>query len=287
MISGRFEITGYLGSGGLGKVFDAIDTELGGEVAVKVPELDTCPVGQRRSRLDHFVRECEFTEIFSSQNANTVPFVDDGISESEGWPFVYLVLEKMQGDSLEHKRKNSPAGRVALADFVQIAPPALEAAADLHDTGIVHRDIKPHNILIDSSGKGRLADFGIVRAQSFEPDILRAHQIEPSIFSDSLTDTQMYYGTEGYVAPEIIKEAGGYSAESDVYAAGKMIDVSLTGRSPRESSPISRHDKVRITKSDYDSVSSIVGELVMGCLESAPQDRPTMSEVVSRLQMAA
>jgi serine/threonine-protein kinase len=194
-----------VGHGGMGDVYRATDDVLGRAVAIKVLSERYASDESVRAR---FVREALAAARLSGER-NIVTIFDVG--ESRGRPFI--VMEYLSGGSLEEVLRDSgaqPVGRVL--DWLEQAARALDAA---HRAGVVHRDVKPGNLLLDRDGNVHVADFGIASAAGL----------------DSLTQTGTILGTAGYLSPE---QAQGEraTAASDRYALGVVAYELLTGRRP-------------------------------------------------------
>ncbi len=195
----------------------------------------------------------------------------DSLSE-EPVEVSYIVMEYVSGGDLGAAiEENGPLGR---EDLVRIGSAAADALAHAHGRGIVHRDIKPQNILIDHSGRPKLADFGIARA-------LEATQA---------TRTGQFLGTALYAAPEQLRgeKVGG---PTDVYALGVTLYHAATGRPPFQgtmlevaqehlnSLPVPPHQRIP-------GLDRSLSETVLACLAKDPADRPTAEELSGRLLSA-
>ena len=204
LIGGRYEIEQLLGHGGMATVHRARDTQLGREVALKLmrPDLADDPVFGAR-----FVTEARSAASISHPNVVTV--LDFG---TEG-PGPYIVMELVEGGDLAAILRRK--GRLTAPRAVSIAAGVASALAAAHGRGIVHRDVKPGNILITADGDARVADFGIARATG----------------EQSLTATGTSLGSVDYFSPE---QARGESADaaSDIYALGVVLYEMLTGARP-------------------------------------------------------
>lgn len=200
---GRYVDLEILGQGGMGAVYRARDPALDRTVAIKVV-LDATP-----EFLQRFEREAR--AIARLSHPNVVQVYDVGQDES-GWP--YFVMELVPGRSLDailKERNRLPPAEVA--DLIRQAAEGLEAA---HQAGIVHRDVKPHNLLLENGGRLRVVDFGVARdARSQE----------------ELTSTNATLGTLHYMAPEVLSGEVA-DARSDVYSLGLVAFHLLTGRPP-------------------------------------------------------
>ncbi|MFJ4984856.1 ABC transporter substrate-binding protein [Streptomyces sp. NPDC088732] len=209
MFGGRYEIRALLGSGGMARVHLAYDTRLGRTVALKtlLPELARDPEARRR-----FAREARAAAGLNHPGIVTVHDQDEITTEDAVVPF--LVMEHIEGRTLsELARAQAP---MEIERAVRITCDILDALAHAHDRGLVHRDVKPSNVLITTGGAVKVADFGIARV---------VHSLT------GLTGTGSAIGTPGYMAPE--QCAGdAVDARSDLYAVGCMLTELLTGAVP-------------------------------------------------------
>ena len=201
-IAGRYRLEQLIGTGGMSEVWRATDLELERVVAVKLlaPEADP----------GRFEREAR--AIAALTHPNICALYDYG--EAGGRPF--MVLEHLPGGSLEERLS---AGRpLPDEETLRIAIEIAAGLAHAHNRGVVHRDLKPLNVLFDARGHAKIADFGIARAGA----------------ASGTTETGTVLGTAAYISPE---QAAGRSATaaSDVYAFGVILFRMLTGRLPFES----------------------------------------------------
>jgi len=207
---GRYEVIKTIGKGAMGVVYKARDPLLDRVVAVKTI---MSPQGQgRRVRsafLERFQREAKAAA--KMQHPAIVTIFDVGVDEDTGAPF--MVLEYLPGESLADRLDRV---RFPLARGVQIALDLASALAFAHRQRIVHRDVKPANVLHAGDNRWKLADFGIARM----PD-------------SDLTQVGIFMGTPGYSPPEAIRE-GRYTPQADVFAWGAVFYELLSGRIPYE-----------------------------------------------------
>ncbi len=207
---GRYEIVKVLGKGAMGVVYKARDPLLDRTVAVKTI---VSPQGSgkriRSAYLERFQREAKAAA--KMQHPAIVTIFDVGVDEPSGAPF--MVLEYLPGETLADRldRVRMPLGR-----GVNIALDLASALAFAHRQRIVHRDVKPANVLHAGENRWKLADFGIARL----PD-------------SDLTQVGIFMGTPGYSPPEAIRE-GRYTAQADVFAWGACLYEILCGRIPYE-----------------------------------------------------
>jgi serine/threonine protein kinase len=207
---GRYEVIKTIGKGAMGVVYKARDPLLDRVVAVKTI---MSPQGQgRRVRsafLERFQREAKAAA--KMQHPAIVTIFDVGVDEDTGAPF--MVLEYLPGESLADRLDRV---RFPLARGVQIALDLASALSFAHRQRIVHRDVKPANVLHAGDNRWKLADFGIARM----PD-------------SDLTQVGIFMGTPGYSPPEAIRE-GRYTPQADVFAWGAVFYELLSGRIPYE-----------------------------------------------------
>src|ERR1051325_2404120 len=207
---GRYEVIKTIGKGAMGVVYKARDPLLDRVVAVKTI---MSPQGQgRRVRsafLERFQREAKAAA--QMQHPAIVTICDVGADEETGAPF--MVLEYLPGESLADRLDRV---RFPLARGVQIAIDLASALSFAHRQRIVHRDVKPANVLHAGDNRWKLADFGIARM----PD-------------SDLTQVGIFMGTPGYSPPEAIRE-GRYTPQADVFAWGAVLYELLCGRIPYE-----------------------------------------------------
>jgi beta-lactam-binding protein with PASTA domain/predicted Ser/Thr protein kinase len=205
VLEGRYRIVEQLARGGMSTVYSAVDERLDREVAVKVMSaaLSTDP-----AFADRFTREARVAARLSHPNAVSV--YDQGTDDSH----VFLVMELVRGRTLRDLLRER--GALEPAQAVSIMEPVLGALAAAHRAGLVHRDVKPENILLSDDGAVKVADFGLARA--VEADA-------------SSTRTGLMMGTVAYCPPEQISR-GAADARSDVYSAGIVLFELLTGSAP-------------------------------------------------------
>ena len=243
-LGGRYRLGSIIGRGGGAEVFRAEDLTTGRPVAVKVlravspSDLQRFEQeGKTLARLDHpaIVRMC-----------------DDG--DHEGVP--YLVLDLVDGEPLSTRLHEGPMDEDAVARMGVVLADAL---AHAHDIGVVHRDVKPGNVLFDQDGGVHLTDFGIARLTDMT----------------AITATGLVIGTAAYLAPEQVK-GDGASPASDIYALGLVLLEALTGEraydgSPSEAAVARLHRSPEIPRTR----SHALGVLLAAMTESEPTRRPS------------
>lgn len=204
---GRYHILEPLGEGGMAKVYKAYDTHLENEVAVKVIRTDQLAPALLERTNKRFEREAK--EVAKLSHPNIVRVIDYG--EHEGTP--YLVMQYLHGGTMKQLMGKPIPYQKAAALLVPIAR-ALEYA---HQHKMVHRDVKPSNILITDSGEPMLTDFGIVKMLDVQDGA-------------TLTGTGVGLGTPEYMAPE--QWVGEFSPAVDQYSLGVVLFELITGRRP-------------------------------------------------------
>ncbi|HRE89950.1 MAG TPA: serine/threonine-protein kinase, partial [Myxococcota bacterium] len=201
IIAGRFRIGTLAGTGGMGSVFRARDEVAGADVAVKVLSRP------RDSDLQRFLREGQV--LRELRHPNIVAYVDHG-ALPDGGP--YLSMEWVDGKTLADLLHG---GGLGLHKSLHVALGVARALAVAHGRGVVHRDIKPRNIMIAEDGAVKVLDFGIARAERE---------------AQSLTLTGVFIGTPGYIAPEQARGEDLIDGRADIFSLGCVLFEMLTGR---------------------------------------------------------
>jgi len=273
----HYRITEKLGAGGMGVVYRAGDMNLQRDMALKFlpDELAADPGARKR-----LVKEAQAASRLNHPNIATIYEVD----ESHGTPFI--AMELVNGESLKDVLRRGPLPPQKLLD---IARQIAEGLHEAHQGGILHRDIKPGNIMVDTKGRVKILDFGLaaLTGQERKPG-------EPEENFITRTATQWSTGgTVPYMSPEQLRGEAA-DVRSDIFAFGAMLYECLTGQLPfpgETSIDIMQailrrpHTPVRSRVPD---ISSEWEELVARCLAKAPEQRPqSMGEVLDTLKRAA
>ena len=261
----RYQDPQHLARGGMGDVYRATDTQLGRTVAIKV-------LGDRYAD-DESVRERFKREALAaarlSGSPNTVTIFDVG--ESDGHP--YIVMELLEGGTLEDRLK--AGGAQDPADAIRWLDQAAGALDAAHAAGVVHRDVKPGNLLLNSRGEVAVADFGVASAVGL----------------DSMTMTGTVLGTAGYLSPEQAKGERATPA-SDRYALGVVAYELLTGERPFASDSATAEASAHVHApipypSQHGDVPPELDPVLRRALAKDPADRyPSSADFVAALREA-
>jgi len=252
-LADRYPITREIGSGGMATVYLARDAKHGRDVAVKVmhPELSSA-LGTER-----FLREIAVTSRLS--HPHILPLLDSG----EAGGFLFYVMPYIEGETLRQRLDRER--QLPIGDAVRLAQQVAQALGHAHGLGIVHRDVKPENILLTGE-EAVVADFGIARALT-------------EAGGERLTQTGLAIGTPRYMSPELATGHGDVDGRSDVYALGCVLYEMLTGAppftGPNPQAILARHaiDPVPSLRTVRLTVSEGLEQAVMMALAKLPADR--------------
>ncbi|HWZ59512.1 MAG TPA: protein kinase [Gemmatimonadaceae bacterium] len=255
-----------LGGGGMSRVFVATEEALGREVVIKVlsPEL------AQTLNVDRFRREIQLAARL--QHPHIVPLLAAG--EADGVPF--FTMPFIQGDSL--RARVARGGELPVTEAVRILREVASALAYAHARGVVHRDIKPDNVLV-SGGSAMVTDFGVAKA-------LTAAAATP--LGAELTQFGVALGTPAYMAPEQAAADPATDHRADLYAFGAMAYELLTGTPPFTGRPtqalLAAHavETPESISRRRPAIGNTLGDLIMRCLEKRPADRPQSADEIVR-----
>ena len=264
-LANRFVLVREVGSGGMARVFLGRDEVLDRPVAVKVlnPLHGGTDIGER------FQREGRTAARLA--HPNIVQVYDAGEAELDGREAPYIVMEYVPGGDL--KELIDRRGRLSGAELSRLGGEVCSGLVHAHERGVIHLDIKPHNILVDENGHAKVTDFGIARA----------------LDTSQATLTGAYLGTALYSSPEQL-QGQKVTPKSDVYSLGATLYQAATGEAPFSGgTPIevaSQHVSKPPTppRERGADVSQDLEALILACLAKNADDRPTAQEVRSRLE---
>ncbi|MDQ2811707.1 MAG: PASTA domain-containing protein [Actinomycetota bacterium] len=260
LLDGRYAVTARIAHGGMATVYLAMDTRLDREVALKVMHAEL-------ARDDDFVRRFigEAKSVARLSHQNVVAVYDQG---ADG-PVLYLAMEYVPGRTLKEMLRDN--GRLPPAVALEIMTGVLGGLAAAHASGIVHRDVKPENVLLTADGRVKVADFGLARA----------------LTATGHTRTGLLIGTVAYVPPEQVT-GDSTGPRGDVYSAGVMLFQMLTGRLPfTGDTPLSvayQHVNTDVPPPSTltPGLPSAVDDLVLAATSRDPARRPADASEFSR-----
>ncbi|MCW2881753.1 MAG: hypothetical protein JWQ95_5853 [Sphaerisporangium sp.] len=252
LLDGRYRVESRIARGGMAAVYLALDIRLDRTVALKVMHRS---LAEDPDFVRRFIGEAK--SVASLSHPNVVHVFDQGTDGAH----VYLSMEYVPGRTLRdvlRERKRLPA-----REALEIMIPVLAALGAAHQAGMVHRDVKPENVLLSDDGRVKVVDFGLARA----------------IEAGNQTKTGVMIGTIAYMSPEQVT-AGVADARSDVYAAGVMLFELLTGQQPYQGdNPMSVayrhvHDRVPAPSSLVAGGPPVLDTLVLSATDRDPNRRP-------------
>src|SRR6476469_7600347 len=268
-LGGAYRLERELGGGGMSRVFVAEDSNLGRKVVLKVlpPEL-----GAGLS-IDRFRREIQLAA--SLHHPNIVPLLTAG--DADG--LLYYTMPLIDGDSL--RTRLAREGELPVGEVVRLVRDVVDALACAHERGVVHRDIKPDNVLL-SRHHALVTDFGVAKALS------------EATGGSSLTSAGVALGTPAYMAPEQATADPHVDHRADIYAVGALAYEMLAGRPPFVAPTPQAVLAAQVTQAPEPvtrfrpSVPPALAALVMRCLEKRPADRwQSADELLHQLEAMA
>jgi serine/threonine-protein kinase len=263
VLAGRWEIKGLIGSGGMGTVYRARDRELDEDVALKVLRAEVLsPVD-----LERFRREVKLARKVTHKNVARV----FELAEHDGRRF--FTMELVEGESLRDRLERS--GRLSVDALISVAIAVCRGLAAAHDEGVVHRDLKPDNVLVAKGGRIAITDFGI------------ASSVDPATGG---SETTAFVGTPHYMAPEQVDGSRALDARTDIYALGVMLYELAVGTPPFEGKTSLAVAAARLTQVAPDPRSlrpdlpEGLAQIISRCLARAPEDRyPSAAQIEAAL----
>jgi serine/threonine protein kinase len=257
---GPYRLERLLGEGATGLVYVATEQQ-GARVALKLLRPEHAADAAARAR---FVREARVAGEIDSRHL--VPILEVG--EARG--LTYLAMPYYEGGSLSHRI--GERGRLGIDETVELAAQLGRGLDELHGRGVLHRDVKPSNVLLDADGVAALSDFGLARASDWT----------------RLTAEGQILGTPHYLAPELI-EGREASEASDLYALGCVLYECLAGEPPFAGRGVAAVGFAHLAEPPPDprarrpELSSELAEAIRSALEKDPRARPTSATALARM----
>ncbi|MCI0413611.1 protein kinase [bacterium] len=260
-LTGRYEILGLLGSGGMGVVYRARDLRLDRDVAVKIlPQ----HLAENAKALARFEREAK--ALASLSHANILAIHD--FQTEEG--FSYAVMELLEGETLHHRLSTEP---LAWTRALQMGAAIADGLTAAHSRGVVHRDLKPENVFLISDGGIKILDFGL--AEISPPAQMTEQSSAPT---EATTDPGTIVGTMHYMSPEQLRGLD-VDARADIFALGCILYEMLTGKRPfsrstqiETAASILKEDPPDFLFQDHNTPVE-TSQIILHCLEKDPKNR--------------
>jgi len=260
--AGRYQVIEELGKGGMGKVYKVFDKKIKEKVALKLIKPE---IASDKETIERFSNELKFARKIAHRNVCRM----FDLGEEEGTH--YITMEYVPGEDLKSTIRR--VGPLGTGKAISIAKQVCEGMVEAHRLGVVHRDLKPRNIMIDKEGNARIMDFGIAR----------------SLKAKGITDTGVMIGTPEYMSPEQV-EGKETDQRSDIYSLGVILYEMVTGRVPFEGdTPLSIAVKHK-SETPQDprelnvQVPKNLSHLILKCMEKDKEGRyQSAEELLSEL----
>ncbi|MGW2132355.1 serine/threonine-protein kinase [Streptomyces coelicoflavus] len=264
LVAGRYRLTARLGHGGMGTVWRAQDETVGREVAVKEPRVpDHLPERERDNAFERMRREARAAARLD--HPAVVGVHDVAVVDGQPWIVMELVRGRSLGDVLQE-------GTLGAREAARIGLEVLGALEAAHAAGVLHRDVKPDNVLLGRHDRVVLTDFGIAQIEG----------------ETSLTDTGGFVGSPEYIAPERVLGRRPGPA-SDLWSLGVVLYAATEGVSPfrRSNTPATLQSVLNATPAPPASAQGPLAEVITGLLDKDPERRPDATRVRALLDAVA
>jgi serine/threonine protein kinase/tetratricopeptide (TPR) repeat protein len=251
LFAGRFELIEELGAGGMGIVYRAFDKEIGEEIALKVLHPD---IALDQKTVERFRNEIKLARKITHKNVCRMHELHQDGKQ------LFITMEYVPGQDLKEIIKETDALTTGRA--ISVAKQVAEGLAEAHDLGVIHRDFKPQNIMVNKEGNAKIMDFGIAR----------------SLRTAGMTAEGMIIGTPEYMAPEQV-EGQEVDQRTDIYALGAILFEMVTGRVPFEGdSPLSiaykhKNEIPAPPRKLNTQVPEPLNSLILRCLDKEKENR--------------
>jgi tetratricopeptide (TPR) repeat protein len=262
LFAGRFELIEKLGAGGMGIVYRAYDKEVGEEMAIKILHSE---IALDEGTVDRFRNEIKLARKISHRNVCRMHELHQDGKQ------LFITMEYVSGQDLKDLIKET--GTLATGQVLSIAKQVAEGMAEAHDLGVIHRDFKPQNIMVDKEGNAKIMDFGIAR----------------SLRTEGMTAEGVIIGTPDYMAPEQV-EGLETDQRTDIYALGAILFEMATGRVPFEGdTPLSvaykhKNELPLPPRKLNAQIPEPFNQLILRCLEKEKENRyQTADELLADL----
>ena len=251
---GPYERVRLLGQGGMGAVFEVRHSLSGATFALKTLT-QAALLGEGSEERLRFQREAELAVRLAHPNVVRVADYD------LGGPIPWLVQELLPGGSLQERLRRGP---LSPSEVVGLGLALADALAHAHAQGVIHRDLKPDNVLFDAEGTPKLTDFGLALGAD----------------GSSLTQSGMALGTPGYMAPEQVTGLHAHGPATDVYGLGALLYACLAGEPPFQGPLYQVLEAIVEASPAPPSAPPALSRLLLQCLEKDPGERPRDAETV-------
>ncbi|NOR11621.1 MAG: protein kinase, partial [Candidatus Aminicenantes bacterium] len=260
----RYDVLEELGRGGMGRVYKVFDKRIREEIALKLLRSD---IADDPQVVERFSNELKFARKIVHKNVGRMY----DLGEEEG--ILYITMEFVPGEDLKAFIKR--ASQLSIGKSIAIVEQVCEGLVEAHKLGVVHRDLKPQNIMIDKAGNAHIMDFGIAR----------------SLNAEGITDAGVIIGTPEYMSPE---QVGGEDVDqrSDLYSLGIILYEMVSGRVPFQSDSAfavgmkHKSEKPQAPQTIDPQIPDNLNRMILKCLEKEKERRfQTAEEILSELKL--